>query len=615
MDSTNPLPQMAGSSSQREVIFNADIDMVSPSAFGARNATTSSGLTWGYIGGRFGSVLVAAGTLALTASTTNYIVANRNTGAISVATNTTNWNNTAGFIRLYLVVTGTSTVTSWEDHRQVLGGASSSASASASSPAPESLIDQFRAPQQSAELFTLPNGVNEFDLWFDSGTYYLAYDNKTETRLRSASTIAGLSSAGDTTPVALGRYPAIYFDGATWHLWVFIQAGLVTRHYTASTFTGTYTLSDSWPANYADPDVRRSPIDGRYYGAYKNTGVSPQTVGVMVADNLAGPWTDLGAVFADIGRVPWHATEEADPGCIFYGGRAFVAFAGWDGTQQRLGLVEVHPATMRAFAPAAVILNPLETWQQRNSQLKVFSPTFLALPNEPGRPRLYYSHNVSASGIAAGWGFLEATPPPPDGRRPQDVMRFDSATAMDVATGIRATLHGTPTLGDNSMVLGAGPAGAYGYSARQALDDFTMVVEFTPTVLPTGGNFALLCRVSTNNSAVNPIAALWIQGTGARIYTEVKNNAGSGNFSQAGATTTITVGVRYRAVLRKYGTDVRVFINTVQEFSGTHSGSLTGLTEWTLGNQRGITQGNAQQFQGTIHRAFIVAEALPINRC
>ncbi|HQK54310.1 MAG TPA: hypothetical protein PLA73_08740, partial [Sedimentibacter sp.] len=59
----------------------------------------------------------------------------------------------------------------------------------------EILIDSFKNGYHSPELFTLPNGVNEFDLLFEDGVYHLFYDDKTQVRHRSATTIDGLSSA------------------------------------------------------------------------------------------------------------------------------------------------------------------------------------------------------------------------------------------------------------------------------------------------------------------------------------------------------------------------------------------------------------------------------------
>jgi hypothetical protein len=116
-DSTNPLNQVSQSAIQREVTMNENFAQVSGAALFGYNSVTSSGLTWGYMGGRYGGTSVASSTVALTTATTNYLVAHRSTLAVTVATNTTNWDNTATYGRLYKVVAGASTVTSYEDHR------------------------------------------------------------------------------------------------------------------------------------------------------------------------------------------------------------------------------------------------------------------------------------------------------------------------------------------------------------------------------------------------------------------------------------------------------------------------------------------------------------------
>ena len=119
MDSTNLLNLIAVNQAEKEVTANENFSAASPAMLYARNAVTSIGLTWGFTGGRVNSVLIANGTLALTSSTTNYIVASRATGAVSFATTITNWNAPATYTRLYKVVTAAAAVTSWEDHRQV----------------------------------------------------------------------------------------------------------------------------------------------------------------------------------------------------------------------------------------------------------------------------------------------------------------------------------------------------------------------------------------------------------------------------------------------------------------------------------------------------------------
>lgn len=117
-DSTSLLALIAASQSQKEVTANALFNASSPATLYGLNTSATSALTWAYYGGRWNSAAIANGTIALTASATNYIVALRSTGAVSVSADTTNWDNEANYMRLYLVVTGTATVTSYQDHRQ-----------------------------------------------------------------------------------------------------------------------------------------------------------------------------------------------------------------------------------------------------------------------------------------------------------------------------------------------------------------------------------------------------------------------------------------------------------------------------------------------------------------
>lgn len=115
-DSTTPIAQVtAGTGAAAQV--NNNFDQASPAMLYGRNPATTTGLTWGFIGGRYRSTSVATGTVSLTASQTNYVVANRASGAVSTSTSNANWNDTQNFERLYLVVTGTSSITSYEDHR------------------------------------------------------------------------------------------------------------------------------------------------------------------------------------------------------------------------------------------------------------------------------------------------------------------------------------------------------------------------------------------------------------------------------------------------------------------------------------------------------------------
>lgn len=111
-NSTTLLDTIAVNQSSKEVTANALFDAISVGALWGRRASTSTGLTWGYYGGWYNGQ-INNGTVALTASSTNYLMADAATGAVSV--NTTGF--ASGKIPLYLIVTGTSTVTSYTDER------------------------------------------------------------------------------------------------------------------------------------------------------------------------------------------------------------------------------------------------------------------------------------------------------------------------------------------------------------------------------------------------------------------------------------------------------------------------------------------------------------------
>jgi hypothetical protein len=110
------IPQLLQSQAQKEVIANLLFDAASPSMLWARNAQTSVGLIWGYIGGRVyinGSpVVIANGTLTLTASQTVYVEVGI-TGSVT--------QNTIGFTAdkapLYKITTNATGVASYEDQR------------------------------------------------------------------------------------------------------------------------------------------------------------------------------------------------------------------------------------------------------------------------------------------------------------------------------------------------------------------------------------------------------------------------------------------------------------------------------------------------------------------
>lgn len=99
------------------VVVNENFETLEHQAVYGKRQPVTTGLTWGYYGGRWGGIAITAGTVTLTGSATNYLVMDLSTGAVSVSTASTNWTDTANYGRLYKITTSASAVTAVEDHR------------------------------------------------------------------------------------------------------------------------------------------------------------------------------------------------------------------------------------------------------------------------------------------------------------------------------------------------------------------------------------------------------------------------------------------------------------------------------------------------------------------
>jgi hypothetical protein len=122
---SNVLPQWETAQDSPEIIVNQNFKALDHMAAYGMDASSTTGLTWGYLGGRWGGIEVTAATVTLTASSTNYVVVNRSTGAVSVATTTTNWNDLATYARVYKLITDADSVTNIgadHDYRAGPGG-------------------------------------------------------------------------------------------------------------------------------------------------------------------------------------------------------------------------------------------------------------------------------------------------------------------------------------------------------------------------------------------------------------------------------------------------------------------------------------------------------------
>lgn len=116
-DSTAPFGTISIGQGDQVPKANALFDASAPVAIYAKKYAETTGLTFGYHGGKISVngvvTVIADGTLALSASSTNYLEANPTTGAVSK--NTTAY--TPGYWRIGRAVTGTASITTWYDDR------------------------------------------------------------------------------------------------------------------------------------------------------------------------------------------------------------------------------------------------------------------------------------------------------------------------------------------------------------------------------------------------------------------------------------------------------------------------------------------------------------------
>jgi len=224
-NSTRTFDCLIQSQSSKEVTANAFFDALSQASTYGRRESVCAGLVFGIYGG---NVVLASGALSqianttatMTASTTNYIVAKKSDGAVSTSTATTNWNNLAEYWRLYSVVTGTATVTSYTDSREIgrfLGGDATT---------------RFRVPVTKTASFTVAdheddiivNGSASVTATLPTASAY--HGRKIRIKTRAAYTVISASSNvkpldTDTAGTAIlaataGKWAELVSDGSNW---------------------------------------------------------------------------------------------------------------------------------------------------------------------------------------------------------------------------------------------------------------------------------------------------------------------------------------------------------------------------------------------------------------
>lgn len=465
---------------------------------------------------------------------------------------------------------------------------------------PELLEDS----SHSDNLGNFSTGVNEFSLIYHGGSYHLFYDDLTGTAYRTASSLAGLAGASATALFSGERYPSAFFDGTTWHVFTNVSNSS-KKHYTSSSPGSGYTVADTmpgFPTNANDVDVQFNPQDGQYYCAYKNMGAN-LPCGVAKSSSLSGPWTDLGLVFTN--RGTWHAQEEADGHCVFVGNRSYVMFAGWDGTTQRPGIVEVDPDTMKALGPAFCIVEPFEDWHKPvGGRQRLFNPVWF---DDDGEAKVIYA--VNAGSGAAGWGSIKPRFTRNPRRLPSTlIFGFNNGTLSDDATSIVMTPHGAYNNYPDRAVFTSATGGFYGNTAFTSLDDFTLIAHVVFSNVASGG-FQRVCSFEISTS-VGHTLGLWLNSSG-QVYIELQGASGDpGNFTGAG-TNVLTANASYKIVVRRQGSKLRVYINGALEISATCSVIPSGISGFRVANSKNATQLAGQQLEGTIYKLHLFREALP----
>lgn len=200
-DYTSILDDIAVSQGSKEVTSNEVDEACSPAWLFAKRASTSALLTWGYYGGRYEGTSIASGTVALTASNTNYVVAHRTTFVVTAATTNTNWNNVSTYGRMYLVTVGTTAPTDHQDFRGGSGGILTPAGLAPSGSAGGDLTGTYPNPTLAATAVT--------PAAYGSATQVGTFTVDSKGRLTAAAnvTITGAAPGGAAGGDLAGTFP------------------------------------------------------------------------------------------------------------------------------------------------------------------------------------------------------------------------------------------------------------------------------------------------------------------------------------------------------------------------------------------------------------------------
>lgn len=319
-----------------DVVVTGNFRAVAPAGMYGTKPATTTGLTWGYFGGIFGpGTSISDGTVVCGASTTTYVVASRSTGAVSSATNTTNWNDDTNYFRLAALTTNGSGITAIVDHRPSIynsagGGGGSGTVTSVAYSFDSSLADLFSiggSPVTTSGTLTasaVDPGADRIAFWDDSAgklTYLQLGTNLSisGTTLNATGTVAD-GDKGDITVSSSGATWTIDSQAVTYAKLQNISAQyrLLGRNSASAGSAEEVTLSQllDWVGSAANGDIlmrsggswTRLPIgtNGQVLTVASNlpswsaAGSGGVTIGASLTDVLSGT-TTLAAV--DAGSV------------------------------------------------------------------------------------------------------------------------------------------------------------------------------------------------------------------------------------------------------------------------------------------------------------------------
>lgn len=301
---TTTMQQLSPAQANQEARINELMESLSAAGLFSRRHAVTTGLTWGYYGGRYNGNTIADGTVTLTNAATNYVVVARATGVVSVATTTTNWLDATNYARLYQITTAGSVVTAIVDERFGTGGLlNGGGSGGAASGSGNAVVVETQARQ--SRRYLMADGTLRDPLVVGTGGFsvgaaatiadtsrYLAWP--VACRLRNRSILLGYTDAADhhggTDGKAVGRIGVEDANGAiTWgaQFDIYDDPSKFATVYGVSQVSSGRVFATLWT------DSGSGSTDGRAYIAYSdNNGTTwSAPINVHAATGFAlGSW-------------------------------------------------------------------------------------------------------------------------------------------------------------------------------------------------------------------------------------------------------------------------------------------------------------------------------------